>query len=347
MKKKLNNYKKAFLTGMMLALSWLLLTGETRVFRGTSMDYRYNAEFVMVLNNYLDLKKMYNDEYSFPIPGLANTSLNEGICTQMVPQGICSAGNYILISAYDNGTEERELPYPSVIYILSNIEGRKRTLLTVLELPDSTHAGGLAFDGTYVWVAKGKTKTCSAIAFDMIEQAVNSGKICYAVEEYTETVDCGVRASFLAFAQGYLWIGTSTAKAVDGNLRRFSIETDIEGKLQLIQTAQMKIPAHANGITFSEVDNRLCMAVNCSWSRYLGSKVHLYEAKQKGNSLIFEKHGYQAFPPMLEEAFSDGEHVYFLFESAATCYSKTFYHKCVLPVDRVCAVNEKDLFDWI
>ncbi len=50
---------------------------------------------------------------------------------------------------------------------------------------------------------------------------------------------------------------------------------------------------------------------------------------------------------MLEEAFSDGEHVYFLFESAATCYSKTFYHKCVLPVDRVCAVNEKDLFDWI
>lgn len=141
MVRKSGNYKRAFLTGMVLALSWLLLTGETRFFRGTSMDYRYNAEFVMVLNNYLDFKEIYNAEYSFPIPGLANTSLNEGICTQMVPQGICSAGDYILISAYDNGSEDREKPYHSVIYILSNKEGRKRQLLTVLELPDVTHAG--------------------------------------------------------------------------------------------------------------------------------------------------------------------------------------------------------------
>lgn len=206
---------------------------------------------------------------------------------------------------------------------------------------------GLAFDGTYVWLAKGKTKTCGAIAYDVIERAASSGRICYAIEDYTETVACGVRASFLVFAQGYLWIGTSTAKAVDGNLRRFSVETDKEGKLELIQTAQMKIPARANGITFSEVEGRLCMAVNCSWSRYLGSKVHLYEAKQQGNSLVFEKHNIRSFPPMLEESFSDGERVYFLFESAATCYSRVFYNKCMLPVDRVCAVNEKDLFDWI
>lgn len=347
MARKPGNYGKAFLTGMVLTLSWLLLTGETKFFRGTSMDYRYHAEFVMVLNNYLDFKEMYNAEYSFPIPGLANTSLNEGICTQMVPQGICSAGDYILISAYDSGTEDREVPYHSVIYVLSNLNEREKTLLTVLELPDATHAGGLAFDGNYVWVAKGKTKTCSAIAYYVIEQAVNSGKICYAIENYTETVSCGMRASFLAFAQGYLWIGTSTAKAVDGNLRRFSVETNSEGNLQLIQTAQMKIPAHGNGITFSEVEGRLCMAVNCSWSRYLGSKVYLYEAKRQGNSMVFEKHGYRSFPPMLEESFSDGERVYFLFESAATCYSSVFYNKCMMPVDRVCAVNEKDLFDWI
>lgn len=342
-----NSYKKAFLTGMLLTVCWLVLTGETWVYRGTSVDYRYNAEFVSVLNNYLGFKKIYNAEHSFPVPGLASTYLSEGVCTEMVPQGICSTGDYLLISAYDYGSEEREESFHSVIYILSNLDHQNRSLLTVLELPDVTHAGGLAFDGTYVWIAKGKTKTCSAIAYDLIERAAKSRRICYSIDEYTATLDCGIRASFLTYEQGCLWIGTSTSKTRDGNLRRFVVTTDWQGELQLVQTAQMRIPAHANGVTFSEIDGRLCMAVNCSWSRYFGSTVHLYEAKQQGNALVFENHGYHLFPPMLEESFSDGEYVYFLFESAATCYSRKFYNKCMLPVDRVCAINERDLFNWI
>lgn len=342
-----SSYKKAFLTGMVLTVCWIILTGETWFYKGTSVNYRYNAEFVSVLNNYLGFKNMYNAEYSFPVPGLASTYLNEGVCTEMVPQGICRAGDYILISAYDNGTEEREESFHSVIYVLSNTDYKNRSLLTVLELPDVTHAGGLAFDGTYVWIAKGKTKTCSAIAYDLIDHAAKSRRICYSIDEYAATLDCGIRASFLTYEQGCLWIGTSTSKTRDGNLRRFAVTTDRQGKLQLVQTAQMKIPAHANGITFSEIDGRLCMAINCSWSRYFASMVHLYEAKQQGNTMIFENHGYRSFPPMLEESFSDGEYVYFLFESAATCYSGKFYNKCILPVDRVCAINEKDLFDWI
>jgi hypothetical protein len=339
-------YKKVILIGMILAMCWLLLTGGTWDSGGTSMNYRYNAEFISVLNNYLDFKEIYDAKYSFPVPGLEMTSLSRGVCTEMVPQGICSAKDYILISAYDSGTSGKET-YCSVIYIISNQDPENRSLLTVLELPDVTHAGGITFDGTYVWLAKGKAKACSAIAYEIIDRAAHSGKMCYKLDEYTETIDCGIRASFLVYEQGYLWIGTSTSKAKDGNLRRFTITTDVQGKLQLVQTAQMKIPAHANGITFSEIDGRLFMAVNCSWSRYLCSKVYLYEASLQGNTIVFERHGYRQFPPMLEESFSDGEHVYFLFESAATRYSTVFYNKCQLPVDRVCAVGERDLFDWV
>lgn len=341
-----SNYKKAFLIGMILAVCWLLLTGGMWEFGGTSTDYRYNAKFISVLNNYLGFKNMYDADYSFPIPGLETTYLSEGTCNQMVPQGICSTGDYILISAYDNGTDENDL-HRSVIYVISNKNSSARNLITVLELPDVTHAGGLAFDGTYVWIAKGKSQSCSAISYDVIEKAAQLRRMCYRLDEYTLTLDCGIRASFLAYEQGYLWIGTSTSKEKDGNLRRFAITQDWQGNLQLIQTAQMKIPAHANGITFSEVNGRLCMAINCSWSRYFGSKVYLYEAKQQGTALVFEEHGSRSFPPMLEESFSDGEHVYFLFESAATCYSAVFYNRCRFPVDRVCAVREKDLFDWI
>lgn len=342
-----SNRKKVFLLGLILTACWLILTGETWFYQGTSIDYRYQAEFVSVLNNYLGFKKMYCADQSFAVPGLSATYLSDGICEQMVPQGICSAGNYILISAYDSGDEEHKKKHSSVIYILSNKNNRSRTLLTVLELPDVTHAGGLAFDGTYVWVAKGKEKACSAIAYEVIEQAVHSRQMCYRLEQYTATVSCGIRASFLTYEHGCLWIGTSTAKTKDGNLCRFEVTIDGQGQLKLMKTAQTKIPAHANGITFSEINGKLCMAVNCSYSRYLGSTVHLYEANEQGNSLIFEHKGYCSFPPMLEEAFSDGEYVYFLFESAATCYSKKFYNKCVLPVDRVCAVHENDLFFWV
>jgi len=336
-------YKGAFLSGLLLAVFWCLITGAGMSLHGTSHDYRYEAEFASVLYSYPELKELYNQEHSFPVPGLEGTFLNEGICKQMVPQGICRAEDYILISAYDSGTGEEE-KYHSVIYVLSAVNHK---LLTVLELPDETHAGGLAFDGIYVWVAKGKEKACSVISYDVITLAVNSGKICYGLNNYTATVPCGIRASFLTYFQEQLWIGICTENSREGNLCRFAITTDREGNLELVQTAQLKIPEHANGVVFSEIDGRVCMAVNCSWSRYLSSKVYLYEAEQQGNGLVFQQHGYKTFPPMLEEAYGDGEYIYFLFESAATCYSSLFYHKCAMPVDRVCALGIKKLFDWM
>lgn len=47
---------------------------------------------------------------------------------------------------------------------------------------------------------------------------------------------------------------------------------------------------------------------------------------------------------MAEELVSDGKHMYFLFESSATCYSTPTYLKCGYPVDRVCALSMLDLF---
>ena len=47
---------------------------------------------------------------------------------------------------------------------------------------------------------------------------------------------------------------------------------------------------------------------------------------------------------MAEELVCDGENMYFLFESSATCYSTQAYQKCSYPVDRVCAVPTRKLF---
>ena len=50
------------------------------------------------------------------------------------------------------------------------------------------------------------------------------------------------------------------------------------------------------------------------------------------------------FPPMAEELVCDGENMYFLFESSATCYSALAYAKCKYPVDRICALSTQELF---
>lgn len=333
--------KGVFISGVALAICWCLLTGAGWKETGNSQGYRYETEFMSMIGSYPDFEAPFSKKNSFPIPGLERTMLNQGICTQMVPQGICSAGDYILLSAYDGSTNEAI--YPSVIYVLSL---KQKTLITVLELPDQTHAGGLAFDGTYVWIAKGKEKACSAISYDIIDKAARSGHVCVKLDEYTATVDCGIRASYLSYFRGQLWIGTCTEKATDGNLRRFAITADREGNLLLLQTAQIRVPGHANGLTFAQVNDTLCMAVNCSWSRYLSSKIYLYEVTEQGNALVFKKHGHKKFPPMLEESFTDGNYVYVVFESAATRYSTLFYHKCIMPVDRVCALDVETLFDF-
>ena len=137
----------------------------------TSIQFRYPEAFQKTLSRYPVFAKLYCEEDSPAVPGLAYTELEEYGCNQMVPQGICIAGEYMLISAYDNGPraglirDESYVPQNSVIYILSCGRGE---FLTTLILPDVNHVGGLAFDGSRVWIAKSSTGTVSVISYERI-----------------------------------------------------------------------------------------------------------------------------------------------------------------------------------
>lgn len=303
----------------------------------TSVQYRYPEAFKKTLGRYASFADLYCEEDSVAVPGLAFTELDGYGCNQMVPQGICIADEYMLISAYDNGAgaglqrDESYVPQNSVIYILSRSQGE---FLTTLILPDVNHVGGLAFDGSRVWVAKSSTKTLSAISYQRIAEAAACGRASISLPEYDATVPCGMTASFVSFYDNRLWVGTyNTLGKGQGSLTSFLVAEE-EG-LRLLPQETLKIPPYAQGITFLEQEGRTYMAVSASCGRYLDSVLYIYELPEEGG-LAFR--GGISLPPMSEELVNDGTHTYVLFESGATCYSRA-YLRCLYPVDRVCGLE--------
>ncbi|MCI9530798.1 MAG: hypothetical protein HFH38_03435 [Lachnospiraceae bacterium] len=331
--------------------------GEGEVLPITSTDYRYDKKFKNTLNQYRFFGSLYKEEYSTAIPGLESTDILGRGCNRMVPQGICIARDYMLVTAYDNVKHMAgkkgaggAAANRSVLYVLSNEDPTARKLLSTIVLPDVNHVGGIAFDGENIWIAKSTDRECSVISYGVIEQAVREGAGSYALEAYGQNVPCGAVASFLAWHEGKLWVGTYiNRKNGEGKLRSYQVvKEEAEGgqAYRLELQDEMGIPGYANGVAFTEIGRESYMAVTTSKGRYFHSWIYLYQLgeDEKTGEKRYECYDSRKFPPMAEELVCDGRTVYVLFESSATCYSTLAYRKCSYPVDRICALSTLGLF---
>ncbi|MGN1458429.1 MAG: hypothetical protein ACI4XP_10860, partial [Acutalibacteraceae bacterium] len=115
--------------------------------------------------NYQDFRERYDSSKSIIVPGAKSTWLSSSAsCDAMVTQGMCLADtssingkHYFLLSAYcgsttrDAITGERtggDHDHKSVIYVIDADNGE---FVTTIQLPDYGHAGGVCYDGKYVW----------------------------------------------------------------------------------------------------------------------------------------------------------------------------------------------------
>lgn len=313
---------------------------------------------------------MYREEQSIAVPGLEYTGIGESYSDHMVPQGICIAGDFMLITAYDKGRAGKV--EPSVIYVLSNETG-KRCFLTTVVLPDANHVGGITFDGTYVWIAKSATGYISGIPYESLKTAAESGRESYVLEDYERQVYVGQRASFITYGNGLIWVGTYESEfGKNGILAGYRLGTEVsDGKGEGIESEAaclsagegrgeaetgevaakrewvFSIPSHAQGAAFLEQEGKQYLAVTASYGRYWDSKVYLFEVVGAEEEEPLLLAGVCRFPPMAEELVSDGSHTFFLFESAATPYSTVSCQKCAYPVDRVCGVENGQLLIFL
>lgn len=357
--------------GMKKAKKWIMIPAGLLLFLGTVLfgmyfymtgdttaDYRFGYKLDDVLEKYKDLGDVVDLEESFAIPGLARTNVTPGACVDregkeiryekkrsrstrnMIPQGVCFAGGYIVISAYDS-----KAVYHSVLYVLDK---DTRQYLTTILLEDKNHVGGIAFDGDRLWIAKSGDNALSAIGYERLVKAASLGEDCVSVP-YDDTYSISCRASFVTYYNDLLWVGVFEKNSDSVSvLRGFSFE-ESHGVMGLFPQDELFLPELANGAAIEEIDGHVCLIVDSSHGRKKASKIHTYELSMDEdnfeNAVCVLKDEY-VFPPMVEEVeFYDGQ-VYFIFESAATKYSMHRSFRCKYPVDRVCAVKAEKLLQW-
>lgn len=211
---KVYAYRNAFDTEFVSEESAASVT--PRVTKGTTTTPSYYKTKKALINsdawkNIPIVKKSANYSKSYTIPGIRSTNVNGFESTSMCPQGLTFAENYLLISAYDTYNEEN-----SVIYVMDKTS---KELLTVIVLPNKTHAGGITYDGGNIWITNGQ-KICT-IDFKEVDAAAKENNIFKNVN-FTGTYNLGHKASFLAWHKNQIWTG-NFEYTQNGKLRSYTV----------------------------------------------------------------------------------------------------------------------------
>lgn len=275
--------------------------------------------------------------YSMYIPGQKNTDFSGIDCKDMVVQGICTAEGYLLISAYCS-----EQKHSSVIYVLNEGTG---AFVKTMVLPDSSHVGGLAFDGTYLWVCS-TGKTITAYRFSICRDLFlnrNPGLDYVNIESARKSVfSLDVTTSFCTFYDGRFWIGNfteyhSTEQAYIYGYHFISYQDTLMIDHSPDSTVCMKSMDRVQGIAFLKYNNKVYLTLSRSYRRkkavdYI-SELRIFQS-DSFSSINVDTDFYKSItlPPMAEDITSASPYTYLVFESAAKKYSAD----CAYPNNRIC-----------
>jgi hypothetical protein len=292
----------------------------------------------------VDYKEFTNSlklEESVVIPGLKMTASIDGSSTKMTPQGVCFAGEYILISAYDNGKPALN----SVIYVISNNSPTDRRLLTVISLPTTGHVGGLAFDGDNVWVCDSFNKmgAMSVIKYTELVALANSGSLISKLTVFATT--CPVLTSAASFASFYddkLFVGKFNETDVD-DMYGYEIKLQSTAKPELQKVIKMEVPVKTQGVAFRSDG---LMIASTSFGRANDAELRFYQpdwSHPNTSNFIFKRDAVHVLtiPPMSEGIVFVGDYAYVLFESTSGFYYGAGVVDSKNPVDRVLAFNTR------
>ena len=319
---------------------------------GSSFEYKYYKDQAMydralqraMTDVYNDFSgKTYNDR-TIPIPGLIETCIEtEGVSSysnQYIPQGMCRAGDYLLITAYDVNKKHN-----SVIYA---VDMNGMTLVSTLTMPNMFHAGGIAFDGENIWMTGETSDKYEGDPFvqymtyetflDHLDKPVSEVN----ESELSRYIYIKNKPSFLEYDNGRLWVGTYAGRKNTAEAYMYGYEIIGEPGNRRLNTLMYSIIAgldtSAQGADI--VGDYLFVSSSYnSASRMKTSYITKYNLKRSetgtGNYLL-EGHEMKRVevPKMNEELVIDGSTLYINFESGAS-----HWRYALIRTDRVLALD--------
>ncbi len=301
-------------------------------------------------------KYLFGDELkdSFIMPGMEKSiskhcaSGEFALTTDMVPQGICNYGGYIFTTAYSKSGD-----YCAVVYVY---DVASKEYITTLIMHKASHAGGVEYVEGNLWIGDtGAYDTGYLFYYDFnqIAEAIKCAiddKTITAVDMTGFNRGCinlgkGNKASFLTNYNGYLCVG-EYMKNVD-SVGRLTLY-DPTALLDEVKKTQrlITIPANANGVMFGKNEDKSYMVVTANVGRMANSSIHIFEIKERGGTMAFEKIKTMEMPCMIEEATLIDGKIYFVFESCANAYRKKIAGKSFAKhiVGRVCGFDKEFIF---
>lgn len=278
---------------------------------------------------------------SYIIPGLETTNVAGSQCKDMIPQAICTAGGYVLISACCS-----EKIHNSVLYVL-NASNMQYLCTFVLDI--KAHVGGIAYDprSKYLWVCNSDNQTLCTYNLQNISTYVSNASATSSKAtniKYFSAQTVAVKPSYCTYYDGMLWVGnfseTSTNKVVGYEV----------GGVRLIKGASIEAPFKTQGMAFFKYNNQVYCTFTTSYARDKDSYVYSYILsdydKRKSSGVLYKTiKKWICMPSMMEGILTSGYSVYAIFESAANKYRNGDKRGfSTNPCDRICKFTTSLIF---
>lgn len=357
MNRILGRYRKYFIITVLLVFfvcSCVTAFGATKDTGQSSFDYKkyeQPSQYRRALKNRMKdvskrLSPKMDDESTIPIPGLVETKIytSDGIGTSdnYIPQGICSTGDYWLITAYDAGKKNL-----SVIYA---VDPKEKSIVSTVSIPNKFHVGGIAFDGKRIWLTGNTSDKYQGkpflqyIDYDAFLGMIKSNLYKMSKKEISPKVYIKNKPSYLEYDNGKLWVGTyiGTKDTKDAYMYGYPVVENEDGSAALntilfsvitgIDSSTQGVDIDGDDLYVSSSYKGTSYAVKSSFvTRYDISPVN------NGKGILYVKNREKKrveVPKMNEEIIVENGKVYINFESGANRWKYA-----VINTDRVLAVD--------
>lgn len=246
----------------------------------------------------------------------------------MYPQGICFSEKYAFITAY---SDRKDVLGKILIY--DKITGEH---LLSLGMDENSHLGGIAYDGSNIWVCNSSKMVIERISYTFVAVAIenNKGK-CVDIRNLVEIYPVNLIPSCITFYDGLLWVATH-AKYTNAQMASYHFDI-INNKLTFDNIYY--IPSRVQGITFDE-DGRVVLST--SYGRRNSSYIKIYSSVN-AMSINIEKYDKMIeLPPCSEGITIEERKIYVIFESAGEKYLEGTdgNGKSIAPLDKILIIDQ-------
>lgn len=272
--------------------------------------------------------------YSFweelTIPGLPDTRDSDfqdrrTSSISLYPQGMCTAGEYLLITAYSD-----EEGAPGCLYLFDRETG---AYLSTLGLKDTSHLGGIAFDGENVWICHSDDNTLQRIPYLYIHAVgKNASGQLIDISDSIEAYPVQNTPSCITCYNGHILVATTSL------LLRTQMVSYRFDESALIAENTYSIPTKVQGVAVNE-DGTVFFSI--SYGRRNSSQLNIYASLAELHNPAANPFMTVELPPCSEEIVIDDNHLLVLFESAGYKYyeGNDGLGRTTAPIDKVLSID--------